>query len=155
MAKILSLDTLARVLAEFREQGCRVVLANGCFDLLHAGHVAHLRAARRLGDLLCVTVTLDAHVNKGPGRPVFPLAQRCGMLAALDCVDYVTPNIPVAGEAIRLLKPAIYVKGAEFRNQMTEGLRLEKIAIEEVGGELIFPETAELHTSHIIQTIRS
>src|SRR6266446_2118272 len=83
--KILPLGELAEVLAAQRAAGRTVVLAHGVFDLVHPGHIRHLEAARRFGDLLVVTITPDPFVNKGPGRPFFPHSLRAEALAALAC----------------------------------------------------------------------
>lgn len=92
------------------------VMANGCFDCLHVGHVRHLRAAAMLGDRLIVALTLDEHVNKGPGRPVFNWTDRADMLLSLSCVDEVIP-CATGFEAITTYSPDIYVKGIEYVGQ--------------------------------------
>src|SRR3954462_1823558 len=92
MDKICSVDELAQAIEDAKSGGKTVVHAHGVFDLIHPGHVRHLEAARRFGDLLVVTVTPDGHVNKGPGRPVFTDDLRAESLAALACVDYVATN---------------------------------------------------------------
>jgi len=115
--KILPLAELGVIAQELRAKGRKVVLAHGTFDLLHIGHVRHLHAARNQGDVLMVTITADAFVNKGPGRPVFPEGLRSEMLASLEIVDYVgiVPE-PDALPAIRTIRPYAYVKGQDYRN---------------------------------------
>jgi D-beta-D-heptose 7-phosphate kinase/D-beta-D-heptose 1-phosphate adenosyltransferase len=100
-----------------RRQGKRIVFTNGCFDLMHPGHVRTLRAARRLGDVLVVGLNSDASVRrlKGPGRPLLPQRDRCEVMAALEMVDYVT----VFGEdtpyqLIKQLQPDVLVKGGDW-----------------------------------------
>lgn len=95
----------------------KIVLANGVFDLLHYGHLRHLIAARNLGDWLVVSVTKDAFVNKGPGRPVFPEDERREMVEALYIVDKV---ILVSGamEALERIKPDIFVKGSDYKDKI-------------------------------------
>ena len=105
-------------ISEIREAGGRVVFTNGCFDLLHPGHVSYLRAARSLGDALVVGLNSDASVRrlKGPPRPVVPEKDRATMLAALESVDAVIlfgEDTPV--RLLRDLKPAVYVKGGDYR----------------------------------------
>jgi len=151
--KIHSLYVLSQVAAELRKAGSTLVLANGCFDLLHVGHLKHLQAAKRLGDVLMVTVTRDADVNKGPNRPLFHEEFRCEALAALECVDYVALNVPTPGDAILMLRPDIYAKGAEYRDAMTEPLRQEQQAVESIGGQLIFTDEAEFHSSDLISKV--
>src|SRR5579864_6826882 len=87
--KILPIAELGARAQQLRAAGRTVLLAHGTFDLLHIGHVRHLHAARRHGDVLIVTITADAYVNKGPGRPVFPEGLRSEMLASLAVVDFV------------------------------------------------------------------
>jgi len=117
-AKPIPRAKLASMGARFRRQGRRIVFTNGVFDLLHPGHVELLEAARRLGDLLVVGINSDASVrrlSKGPGRPIVKAADRAIVMAALGCVDYVTvfgEETPL--ETIRLLKPDILVKGADW-----------------------------------------
>ena len=91
------------------------VLANGVFDLFHYGHLIHLEAARKLGDVLWVSVTDDLHVKKGPGRPIYPLEHRMAILKALRCVDKVI-GVSSLTEAIDIAKPHILVKGTDYRN---------------------------------------
>jgi rfaE bifunctional protein nucleotidyltransferase chain/domain len=108
---------LAALGLRLRREGKRVVFTNGCFDLLHPGHVALLKQARRLGDVLVVGLNSDRSVRrlKGPGRPILKAADRATVLAALRSVDYVTifPE-PTPAQAIRLLTPDVLVKGADW-----------------------------------------
>jgi D-beta-D-heptose 7-phosphate kinase / D-beta-D-heptose 1-phosphate adenosyltransferase len=109
-------ELIAAAVARRRAAGERIVLTNGCFDLLHAGHVSHLAEARALGDVLVVAVNDDPGVRalKGAGRPVMALPERLAMLAALASVDYVLPfSGPDACDVVRRLRPTLYVKGAE------------------------------------------
>lgn len=109
-----------------------VVLAHGVFDIFHYGHLVHLQAARALGDVLIVGVTDDAHVNKGPKRPVHKLHQRMALIRALAFVDDVRP-FASAEEAIRAVKPGVYVKGREY-----EGKLREQPLVESLGGRVAF-----------------
>lgn len=112
----------------------RVVQVHGTFDLFHWGHLAYLQFARTLGDVLIVTVTADRFVRKGPGRPVFTEHQRCAMIRALACVDDVRLiHAPGAEEAVRLVKPDVYVKGKEY-----EGRLPEQRVVEAFGGKVVF-----------------
>ncbi len=118
-----------------KDQGKRVVTTNGCFDLLHLGHIEYLTEARALGDVLLVGVNSDASVKrlKGPSRPLNSELVRARQLASLECVDYVvifeqaTPE-----ELIRLVKPAIHAKGGDYR---VEDLP-ERHVVREGGGEI-------------------
>lgn len=95
----------------------KIVLANGCFDVFHVGHLYHLRAARELGDVLVVGLTRDGAVNKGPGRPAFKWADRAALLRELRCVDYVLP-VDSSLEALQVVRPAMFVKGLEYRGKI-------------------------------------
>jgi rfaE bifunctional protein nucleotidyltransferase chain/domain len=115
--KVLDPRALARRLAALRRQGKRIVFTNGCFDLIHPGHVRYLRAAKRLGDVLVVALNSDASVRrlKGPTRPLVRQRDRCEVMAALEMVDFVT----VFGEAtpyklITRLQPDVLVKGGDW-----------------------------------------
>ena len=113
--KIRDLENLADQLASLRASGKRIVHCHGVFDLLHIGHLRHLKSAREFGDVLVVTITPDRFVNKGPGRPAFPEGLRAEALASLECVDFVAINYwPSAVELIAILKPNFYVKGSDY-----------------------------------------
>jgi len=116
-SKIKSLDVLTSLIAAERNRGKRIVFTNGCFDLLHAGHVKYLQKARKLGDLLVLGLNSDASVRrlKGPKRPLIDQDERAHLLAALDCVDYVIifdQDTPL--ELIISLKPHILAKGGDY-----------------------------------------
>lgn len=115
---VVDRETLAKAVREAQEQGKTVVMTNGCFDLLHAGHVAYLKKAKTLGDRLIVAVNDDASIRrlKGPGRPVAPQTSRMEVLAALEAVDWVVPfHEDTPEELLHLLKPDILVKGTDYQ----------------------------------------
>src|SRR6185369_2774010 len=117
MAKILSLDQLRRERDHLRQAGRRVVFTNGCFDLIHPGHINYLQEARRLGDALIVALNSDRSVRelKGEKRPILDQNERAIVMAALDCVDYVTIfDEPTPREIIAALLPDILVKGGDW-----------------------------------------
>lgn len=153
-AKLKTLDELGGIAAAAREAGETVAHAHGTFDLLHIGHLRHLRQARGEGTMLIVTLTADAHVNKGPGRPVFAELMRAEMLAALDCVDYVgICHFPRAVEAIQAIRPSVYVKGSDYkdaRDDITGGIVLERNAVEAHGGRIAFTEDITFSSSSLI-----
>ena len=115
--KILPRDVLLTRLEEHQRRGERVVLANGCFDILHVGHVRYLEAARKEGDVLVVAVNSDDSVRvlKGPGQPVLPEQARAELVAALRCVDYVMlfPDRNVES-LLQEIKPAVHAKGTDY-----------------------------------------
>jgi rfaE bifunctional protein nucleotidyltransferase chain/domain len=138
-----------------RESGGCLVFTNGCFDLLHPGHVSYLRAARSLGDALVVGLNSDASVGrlKGPSRPIVPEKDRAVILAALQSVDAVVlfgEDTPV--RLMRELKPATYVKGGDYH---IESLPEAEVAAE-LGAEVrILPFELEYSTTALIERIRS
>jgi len=115
--KILPVEELAARLERARRAGRRVVLANGCFDLLHAGHVRFLEGARREGDLLVVAVNSDASERrlKGEGRPVLPAEARARVVAAIGAVDYVVVFEETdVGALLERLRPDVHAKGTDY-----------------------------------------
>jgi cytidyltransferase-like protein len=153
-SKILLLEDLASVVADRRLEGKVVVQCHGVFDLVHIGHIRHFELAKKLGDVLIVTITPDRYVNKGPNRPVFSESHRAHAISALACVDYVAVNRwPMAIDTIRLLKPNIYAKGSEYRdasNDHTGGIAAEESAIAEVGGRLAFTDDVVFSSSALL-----
>lgn len=129
----------------------KIVLANGCFDVLHVGHLWHLRAALEMGDELWVALTLDAYVNKGPGRPVNTWKHRAELLRELRCVSKVVPSIS-APQAIRALRPDVFVKGIDYDGNPR--LDEDRIACEEVGAELRLTTTPKRGSGDIIRRMR-
>jgi len=150
--KIKEREELQKVL--FREWGGkRIVFTNGCFDLLHAGHVRYLEQAKSLGDVLVVGVNGDASVKrlKGPKRPILPLEERMELLSALAFVDYVTPFDELTPlELITLLKPHVLVKGGDWTREAIVG----KEVVERLGGKVVvIPFSEGKSTSNLIETI--
>ena len=113
--KLRTISELAEIAGAEQIEGRTVVLCHGVFDLLHMGHVRHLQQAKSRGDVLIVTITADAFVNKGPGKPAFSEHLRAEMLSALSCVDWVgVNNAPDATRVLDAVKPAVYAKGADY-----------------------------------------
>lgn len=128
----------------------KTVLCHGCFDVIHAGHLAHLHAAKQLGDRLIVSVTTDRFVNKGPGRPHFPHAVRAEMLRALRIVDEVVlSDNATAIEVIQALRPDVYVKGSDYANGEHD-IAAERAAVEAYGGRIAFTDELTDSSSRII-----
>ena len=155
VTKILPLEVVAGRLAALRATGKTIVQCHGCFDLMHIGHIKHLQAAKRMGDILVVTVTADEHVAKGEGRPVFGESLRAEALAALECVDFVAINHrPTAIEAIRLVRPHYYVKGqvCAIASQRSEKLRSEIEALHDLGGEVRFTDEVVFSSTALLNT---
>ena len=145
---------LAIAVADARAHGERIVMTNGCFDILHAGHVQYLNEARRLGDRLIVAVNDDDSVRrlKGEGRPVNPVDRRMAVLAALECVDWV---VPFSGDTPRRLicdiAPDVLVKGGDYRPDEIAG----HDCVEAAGGEVVVLDFVEgVSTTAIIEALR-
>ena len=154
--KVVDWEAAARWVKELQAQGQKVVFTNGCFDLLHVGHVRYLEEARALGDALIIGVNTDlsvARLNKGPGRPFTPEADRARVLAACACVDRVVlfgEDTPLA--LITLLAPDILVKGGDY--QLDEIVGLEVVLAR--GGRVVaLPFVPGYSTTRIIDRIRS
>jgi rfaE bifunctional protein nucleotidyltransferase chain/domain len=116
-SKVIARDVLEHKLAEHKRLGQRVVLANGCFDTLHVGHIRYLEGARREGDLLVVAVNADSSVCnlKGPGRPILDENARALLVAALQCVDYVVVFPEATVESLlEDLRPDVHAKGTDY-----------------------------------------
>ena len=134
--KIYTRSKLSLHLYNLRKQGHVVVTTNGCFDVLHLGHLRYLQAAKKLGDLLVVAVNSDDSVRqlKGENRPLVPEEERAEMLSGLECVDYVIifPELtPI--ELLSELKPNIHVKGGDYKLEQL----VEKEIVEENGGKVV------------------
>lgn len=132
--KVLDRETLLRRHA--RPRTGTLVFTNGCFDVLHRGHVEYLAAARGLGDVLVVGLNADASVHrlKGPGRPLNPLDDRAIVLAALECVDIVTPfEEDTPRELIAALLPDVLVKGGDYAPETVVG----RDEVERAGGRVV------------------
>ena len=154
MGKIVSQGELIRLTAREKRNGCRVVFTNGCFDLLHPGHVRCLAEARALGDLLVVAVNSDRSVrgNKGPERPLVPQQDRAEVLAALASVDYVTIfDEPTPRELIARVLPSVLVKGADWTPDEVVG----REQVEGAGGRVVsIPLAPGYSTTSLLEKIR-
>jgi rfaE bifunctional protein nucleotidyltransferase chain/domain len=154
--KVLSLPQAARWAAAARRRGRRVVATNGCFDLLHFGHVSYLQRARALGDLLIVGLNGDQSVRelKGAGRPLVPQRQRAAVLAALACVDAVVifPQ-KRAHRFLAIVRPDVYVKGGDYRPDTLDAR--ERAVLTNLGSRIrILPFVKGFSTTRLIGKIR-
>lgn len=152
--KIREIKEIAELFALHRAEGKKIVHCHGIFDILHIGHIRYLEQAKRLGNVLVITVTPDRYVDRGPGRPVFNETLRAESIASLHFVDYVAVNHwPTAVEAIRLIKPDFYVRGADFRDRPpdTSGINAkEEAVISEVGATLAYTNDIHFSSSGLI-----
>ena len=153
-SKIVPLIEAAAFAANARAEGKRVVLCHGAFDVVHVGHIRHFEAAKKKGDVLCVSLTADKFIRKGPGRPVFNQGLRAEMVAALAAVDLVTIADDVTAlPAIEAIKPHVYVKGAEYREHekdVTGNIVLEREAAEKNGGAMEFTDELVFSSSTLV-----
>ena len=156
-AKIVDLEELSDRSEKLRAAGKRLVATNGCFDLLHVGHVRYLQAARALGDFLAVGLNSDRSVRelKGSGRPITTESDRAEVVAALQCVDLVTifPEMR-ATRFLAAARPAIYVKGSDYSSETLNDE--ERAALKQIGAEIrLVPFEAGYSTSGLIEQICS
>jgi D-beta-D-heptose 7-phosphate kinase/D-beta-D-heptose 1-phosphate adenosyltransferase len=152
--KIFLLHDLQKKVKEWQSEGMTVVFTNGCFDLLHVGHVRHLEEAARLGDVLVVALNSDASARrlKGAGRPVIGQRDRAAMLAALACVGYVTvfdDATPI--ELVKRVRPDVLVKGGNYRRDQVVGHEF----VASYGGEVcVTPMIDGISTSGIVSAVQ-
>lgn len=152
-AKLKTMDTLQHILQGLRSDGKRIVWTNGCFDIIHVGHITYLQRAAALGDILVVGLNSDASVkeNKGPDRPIIPEANRAIVLAALECVDYIVIfDEPTPMKQLETLKPDVYAKGGDY--SIDTIVQEERRLVEGYGGEIAIISGVEGHsTTRIIR----
>jgi len=154
MGTVLTRESLGEHIDGLRKQGKRIVTTNGCFDILHVGHVRILKQSKALGDILVVGINSDASVRalKGPERPINNQNDRAELLSSLECVDVVSifdEGTPV--EFIKVVKPDIHVKGADYKPQDLE----ETPVVEALGGRVeILPLVPQKSTTSLVQKIR-
>ena len=152
MEKLKTAEEMASIRDSLEAQGKKLVFTNGCFDLLHVGHVRYLQQSRELGDALVVAVNGDASVRalKGLTRPINSELDRAEVLAALECVSYVTifPSIR-ATEVVKAVRPQVYAKGGDYTIESLD--REERAALEAAGSKIcILPLVPGKSTSAII-----
>lgn len=154
VSRILSREQLMDRVTAARALGAKIVFANGCFDVLHVGHVRYLASARALGDLLIVGVNSDDQVaiQKGAGRPILPSTERAEIVASLDSVDYVTVfSEPTVEQLLLALKPDIHAKGTDY----TEETVPERDVVRSYGGRIaIVGDPKDHSTSSLLSRLR-
>ena len=154
--KIVALDDVAKRAEQLRAGGKQIVATNGCFDLLHAGHIRYLKAARARGDVLVVGLNGDQSVHKlkGPGRPINNESDRAEVLAALESVDLVAifPELR-ATRFIELVRPDVYVKGGDYSSETLDNE--ERTVLKKIGAKIdIVPFEKGYSTSALINHLR-
>ena len=154
-SKLKTLSEVAEIAAQARQQGQSVVFTNGCFDLLHRGHVHILREARASGDLLIVGINSDISVRsiKGPLRPILPQTDRIELIAAMEMVDYVVLfDEPDPYRVIAAIKPNVLAKGGDWSAEKIVGADI----VEQNGGRVaVIPYLPGFSTTEIIERIRN
>ena len=144
--RVLDLEAARAAAEAARAAGRRVVLANGCFDLLHVGHVRYLTAARAMGDLLIVVLNSDVSVRllKGPGRPLMPASERAELIASMAVVDHVVVfDDDTADRLVELLRPAVHAKGTDYTRETVP----ERATVHREGGEVVIAGDPKSHAT--------
>lgn len=145
-APILDRENLINEIDRLREGGSKIILANGCFDLLHVGHIRYLTAAKEIGGTLVVAINSDrqARALKGAGRPFLPESERAEMIAALRCVDLVTIfDEPTVEQLIRSIRPDFHAKGTDYTIDTVP----EREIVRECGGQVAIVGDPKDHSS--------
>lgn len=154
-APILEREALISETSHARAAGAKIVLANGCFDLFHVGHVRYLAGAKALGDLLVVAVNSDKQAQKlkGEGRPLIPQNERAELVSSLRCVDLVTIfDEPTVEELIRSIRPDVHAKGTDY----TVDTVPERDVVRECGGTVAIVGDAKDHSSsELLRSVNS
>jgi len=146
---VLTRQELIQRVASAQQSGARIVFANGCFDVLHVGHVRYLAGARELGDVLIVGVNSDEQVaiQKGPGRPVLPATERAEIVAALESVTYVTLfDEPTVEQLLLTLKPDVHAKGTDYTTETVP----ERDVVRSYGGQVAIVGDPKDHSTSAI-----
>lgn len=156
--KIVAFKKAIGIISKLKSKGKKVGLCLGGFDLLHAGHVKHFEEAKKLCDVLFVSITSDRFVSmrKSSGRPVFNEKLRAYMIASMQFVDYVVVSDFNTGiETIKSLKPSYYIKGIDYSNKNDPEIGAERVAISSVGGKIKYTKCQKMSTTEIIKYIKN
>ena len=152
--KIISLIEAAKLCTELKKNKQKVILSHGAFDLVHLGHLKHFESAKKLGNILIVSITADKFIYKGPGRQKFNQDQRMEFLAKLEMIDYVVlSNEITAVSVIKKIKPSIFCKGPDYKNDsddVTGNIKKEKLAIKNVKGKIEYTNDQIFSSSKLI-----
>ena len=154
MKKVCSLDKLPNLIEKLRKDNKKIVFANGCFDILHVGHIRYLEGAKSLGNILIVGINDDESESqlKGHGRPIMQEEDRIEIVAALECVNYVVPFSDLTAEnLLRIIKPAIHAKGTDYTAETVP----ERDIVLSYGGQIAITGDRKNHsTTDIIKKIQ-
>lgn len=155
--KIRSLEDISYITKRLHERNKSVGLCHGGFDLVHPGHVKHFESAKKLCDVLVVSITSDNFVSsrKGNGRPIYPEQLRAYMIASIEYVDYVVISDFKSGiEVIEKIRPYFYIKGEDYINKETPGIKAEREAIKKIGGSILYTKDPKMSATEIIDYIK-
>jgi rfaE bifunctional protein nucleotidyltransferase chain/domain len=154
MAKILNKDKLLKILVDLKKSKKKISLCHGVFDLVHYGHILHFKSAKKISDILIVSITKDKFIKKGIGRPLFNETQRLNYLNEISIIDYVyVCETESAEDSIKTVKPDFYVKGPDYKNNLldiTKKIYLEKKLVQKFGGKIIYTNDEKFSSSKII-----
>ena len=152
--KIISQNRIEEVIKSIKSKKKKIVLSHGAFDLVHFGHIKHFESAKNMGDILVVSITSDKFIFKGPGRPKFNQNQRMEYLSKLEMIDYVIlSNEITAVSIIKKIKPHIYCKGPDYKNEsddVTGNIKKEKLAIDSVNGKIEYTDDQTFSSSTLL-----
>jgi len=156
--KILSMDEAAKKVEQLKAEGKTIGMCHGGFDLTHPGHIKHFESAKKLCDVLVVSITADKFIagRKGSGRPIYPEQLRAYIIASIGFVDYTfISDFKKGVEVINKIKPSFYIKGPDFIHKTTPGITAEREAIKAVGGEIRYTTDPPSSTTKIINYIKN
>ena len=152
--KIKTVEELRSVVKKHKKNKLKIVMCHGAFDIMHFGHIEHFTQAKKLGDILIVSVTKDEFIKKGPKRPFFNIDIRCNTLAALELVDYVViSDSAIAVKNILTIEPSIYCKGSDYKiikKDITGNIKKEISSVRSVGGKIAYTDGKTFSSSHLI-----
>ena len=156
--KIISIESLKKIISNSKIKGKKVVLCHGVFDLLHLGHIRHFNEAKNLGDVLVVSITSDAFIHKGPNRPAFNEYDRAEVIASLNSINFVVINRNLtASSLIEKLKPNIYCKGPDYKitkNDITGEIKNEIKSVKKIGGKIVYTKDITFSSSKLINKFK-
>lgn len=154
MKKIYNLHELSKIIENRKNNGNRIVMCHGVFDLIHLGHIEHFRKAKENGDILVVTTTSDKFINKGPGKPYFSAEIRKKVLSSIEYIDFVSEIDAVSAiKGIEKIRPDFYCKGVDYKNKssdLTGNIELELKTVKKYKGKVIFTNEISFSSSKIL-----
>ena len=155
--KIINKADFPKIRAEIRKKNQKIILCHGVFDLVHPGHIIHFEEAKKMGDILVVSVTAKKYVRKGPGRPYFDDGMRLKFLSAIECIDYVILSSEyTVNDIVEVVQPDLYVKGAEYQvaeKDITGKISEEVELVRRYGGDVYFTNGEVFSSTRLINKV--